>query len=70
MEPDDFDADSEDVDAFENFVPEADVVDSVSNIMNQQSVPDLLINADILLPQGGQYRWPKYCIIQLMLMAT
>ena len=51
VEPDDFDADSEDEDAFENSIPDADVVDSVGNQINQQSVTDILINAEILIPQ-------------------
>ena len=39
-----FDADSENEDAFENIIPDADAVDSVCNRSNQQSVTDLLFN--------------------------
>ena len=53
LDPDNnFDVDSEDEEAFENIVPEADAVDSVGNRTNQQSMADLLIHAEILLPQG------------------
>ena len=45
MEHNDFDADSEDKDAS---------VDSVANQINQQSKADLLINAEILLPQDEE----------------
>ena len=51
MEQDDFDVDSEDEDVFENVVSNADAVDSVGNQINQQSVTDILINAEILIPQ-------------------
>ena len=45
MEHDQFDADSENEDAFENIVPEADAVNSVGNRINQQSVADLMIDS-------------------------
>ena len=73
IEPDDFDKASEDKDTFENVVPKADAVDYVGNRSNQQFVANLLISAEILLPQGmgmGQYRWPRCCVVQLRLMAT
>jgi hypothetical protein len=59
MECDEFDSDSEDEDAFENIVPEADAVDSVGNRINQQSVADLMINAEILLPRGEEVQMAK-----------
>ena len=60
LDPDyNFDVDSEDEDAFKNIVPKADDVDSVGNRINQQSVADLLINADILLPRGEAVQMAK-----------
>ena len=67
---DDFDADSKYEDAFEICVPEVIAIDSVGNMINQQSAADLLINAEILLSWGRQCIWPKCCVVQLMLMET
>ena len=51
MEPCNFDADSDDEDAFENIIPDANAVESIINRINQQFMADLLINAKILLFQ-------------------
>ena len=51
MEPNYFDADSDDVDAFENSIPNANAVESIINRINQQFMADLLINAKILIFQ-------------------
>ena len=46
--------DYEDHDELEpiNVIPEADATDATGRPLNQQSVADLLINAEVLLPQG------------------
>jgi len=46
-----FDYDEEDNLATVNVIPAADAVDSTGRPINQQSVTDLLINAEVLLPQ-------------------
>ena len=43
--------DGDELDA-NNVVPEADAVDAAGKPINQQSMADLLINAEVLLPQG------------------
>ena len=40
-------------------VPEADLIDATGKHVNQQSVTDLLINAEISLPQGGKLSMGK-----------
>ena len=40
-------------------VPEADLIDAAGKHVNQQSVTDLLINAQIYLPQGGKLSMGK-----------
>ena len=40
-------------------VPEADIIDATSKHINQQSVTDLLINAEISLPQGEKLSMVK-----------
>ena len=44
---------------YENVVPEADAVDSQKSPINLQSVADLLINAEVLLPQGEAQQMAK-----------
>ena len=46
-----FDYDEFDEDGYENVVPEAGAVESRGKLINQQSVADLLINSEVLLPQ-------------------
>ena len=46
-----FDYDYLDENDYENVVPEAYAVDARGSSINQQSVADLLINAEVLLPQ-------------------
>ena len=48
-----FDYDELDDDDFQNIVPEADAIDSWGNPINQQSVADILINAEVLLLGGN-----------------
>ena len=43
--------DGDELDA-NNVVPEADAVDATGKPINQQSMADLLINAEVLLPHG------------------
>ena len=45
-----FDYDSDDELATNNVIPAADAVDATGKPINQQSVMDLLINAEVLLP--------------------
>ena len=45
-----FEENEGDEEAFANILPEADAVDSTGKPINQQSVADLLINAEVLLP--------------------
>ena len=47
-----FDYDSDDELATANVVPAADAVDATGKPLNQQSVTDLLINAEVMLPNG------------------
>ena len=47
-----FDYDELDEDDYENVVSEADAVDARVSSINQQSVADLLMNAEVFLPQG------------------
>ena len=54
-----FDYDDEDEQATVNVVPAADAVDSTGRPINQQSVTDLLINAEVLLPQGDSQQMAK-----------
>ena len=54
-----FDYDEFDEDGYENVVPEADDVDSRGKPINQQSVADLLINEEVLLPQGEAQQMAK-----------
>ena len=44
---------------FENIIPDADPVDSVGNQINHHSVADLLINAEIILPQDKAVQMAK-----------
>ena len=48
-----------DKDDHENVVPEADAIDARGSSINQQSVADLLINAEVLLPQGEAQQMAK-----------
>ena len=41
------------------FLPEADIRDAAGKQLNQQSVSDLLINAEVLLPQGESTQMAK-----------
>ena len=54
-----FDYESNDELATVNDVPEADAVDATGRPINQQSVTDLLINAEVLLPQGDSQQMAK-----------
>ena len=54
-----FDYDKFDENSYENVVPEADDVDSRGKPINQQSVADLLINEEVLLPQGEAQQMAK-----------
>ena len=54
-----FDYDEFDDNYYENVVPEADAVDSRGKPINQQSVSDFLINAEVLLPQGEAQQMAK-----------
>ena len=54
-----FDYDEDDELATTNVVPEADAVDSTGRPINQQSVTDLLINAEVLLPQEDSQQMAK-----------
>ena len=54
-----FDYDDLDEDNYQNIVPEADAIDSRGSPINQQSVADLLINAEVLLPQGEAQQMAK-----------
>ena len=54
-----FDYDELDEDDYENIVPEADAVDARGSSINQQSVAYLLINAEVLLPQGEAQQMAK-----------
>ena len=54
-----FDYDELDEDDYENFVPEADAVDARGSSINQQSVADFLINAEVFLPQGEAQKMSK-----------
>ena len=54
-----FDYDEMDEDDYENIFPEADAVDARGSPINQQSVADLLINAEVLLPQGEAQQMAK-----------
>ena len=54
-----FDYDDLDEDDYENFVPEADAVDARGSSINQKSVADLLINAELLLTQGEAQKMEK-----------
>ena len=54
-----FDYDELDQDDYENVVPEADAVDARGSYINKQSVADLLINAEVLLPQGEAQQMAK-----------
>ena len=54
-----FDDNTDDEEAFANILPEADAVDSTGKPINQQSVADLLINAEVLLPQGESQQMAK-----------
>ena len=54
-----FDYNEFDENYYENVVPEADAVDSRGKTINQQSVADLLINAEVLLPQGEAQQTAK-----------
>ena len=47
-----FDYDEFDENNYKNVVPEADAVDSLGIPINQQSMADLLIKTEVLLPQG------------------
>ena len=47
-----FDYDEEDDLAADNVIPAADAIDSTGKPINQQSVADLLINAEVLLDHG------------------
>ena len=51
FDPDTFTPYQDDVEAPAT-VPEADIIDSTGKPVNQQSTADLLINAEVLLPQG------------------
>eukprot|EP00956_Cyclotella_meneghiniana_P034439 scaffold104886_cov86-Cyclotella_meneghiniana.AAC.1 len=51
FDPDTFTPYQDDVEA-SAAVPEADIIDSTGKPVNQQSTADLLINAEVLLPQG------------------
>ena len=54
-----FDYDSDDELATVNVIPAADAVDATGRPINQQSVTNLLINAEVLLSQGDtqQMAW-------------
>ena len=54
-----FDYDELDEDDYENVVPEADAVYSRGSSINQQSVAGLLINSEVLLPQGEAQQMAK-----------
>ena len=54
-----FDYDELDEDDYENVVPEVDAVDAKISSINQQSMSDLLINAEVLLPQGDAQQMAK-----------
>ena len=45
---------------YENVVPEADAVESRGKPINQQSVADLLINEEVILPQGESQQMDKF----------
>jgi len=40
-------------------IPEADIIDSDGKPLNESSLTDQLINAEVLLPQGGELRIAK-----------
>ena len=54
-----FDYDSDDELATANVVPAADAVDATGKPLNQQSVTDLLINAEVMLPNGHSQQMAK-----------
>ena len=54
-----FDYDSDDELATVNVIPAADAVYATGRPINQQSVTDLLINAEVLLPQGDTQQMAK-----------
>jgi hypothetical protein len=71
MEPYDFDADSDDEDAFENIILEANAAKSIINRINQQSMADLLKKMQrSSFFRMRQYRLIKCSIVELRLMAT
>ena len=55
-----FDYDEFDEDGYENVVPEAGAVDSRGKPINQQYVACLLINSEVLLPQGKEQQMAKF----------
>ena len=54
-----FDYDEEDDLAADNVIPAADAIDSTGKPINQQSVADLLINAEVLLDHGETQQMAK-----------
>ena len=54
-----FDYESDDELATANVVPVADAVDATGRRLNQQSVTDLLINAEVMLPHGDSQEMAK-----------
>ena len=54
-----FDYDSDDDLATVNVIPAADAIDATGKPINQQSMTDLLINAEVLLPQGDSQQMAK-----------
>ena len=54
-----FDCDELDEDDYEYVVPESDAVDAIVSSINQQSVADFLINAEVLLPKGEAQQMAK-----------